>query len=431
MASNLPVHLKSALDHLSNAAAAVEKKPVDVLHLPWGELEKVVIKLLGGGFNIEQPEHQALAMGLAAVVGERLGESDQAFWFPNRESPEAAMVGFPSAILMLSPLSTVLEALSKSQLTLLESVFADVRRSLAASKFSLTGGTAPRIGPEDYRRLFDAGFVQVLRADTQRLKNLFEAKPGALLRDFRDALGRAKDLPKEAVEPFDQQVSGVLAQLDQDKPLGAQVEKATRLVELLLHLFATDAATGAAPEEFWHEVAVPLLHIGAPTQFPPLDQEELDLAGKGAEPLALYLDVVPYQKPAVEEGVLGMIPPQDVALPHDGLGRGAAPPRILKVNATPMQTLLKDFDAKKTKASVESFTQDLSKKVGRPLPSSEGAQHMFDASLLLLTDLKQVVDGVTPEKSVLCIRRITEAEATSEGPLLAVRKALQGPRLIL
>lgn len=430
MASNLPPHLQDAFDHLSQRIETLEKRKVDLLKAPWGELEKSVIKALGGKFSVEVGEHQAVALGLAAALGERLVESDKAFWFPNRESPEAAMLGFTDAILMISPFGAVMDALGKSNLASLDAVAADVRKSLAQSKFSVTAGTPPRLTPEDYRRLFDAGFIQISRVDPKRFKSLMDSRPDSLIRDFREALTRSTQLPPEARQQFEQQVVSALQRLE-PAPLSTQVAKTPRLVELLIHLFATVGATGAAPEEFWYDAVVPLLLIGAPPQFPPLDGEELDMARQGADPLALYLDVVPYQQKAPEEGLLGLFDSKDITLPHPELGRGQVPPRLLQLKKETVLPLAQKFDGGKTRDAIKRFTAYLSEKAGKPLKASEPAEQMVEAAVMLLTDLKKVIEDAAKEGSDLCLRRITEAEATSEGALALVRTSLQGPRIIL
>jgi hypothetical protein len=53
---------------------------------------------------------------------------------------------------------------------------------------------------------------------------------------------------------------------------------------------------------------------------------------------------------------------------------------------------------------------------------------MLQAALLLLADLKR---AVTETQGMLCLRRLTEAEAKSEQALALVRRALQGGRIIL
>ena len=70
---------------------------------------------------------------------------------------------------MLSPFGAVMEALATARLARLDDVQKDIRNSLAQVKFGAggLGGGAQRLHPEDYMRLFDPGFVQVVALDSQ------------------------------------------------------------------------------------------------------------------------------------------------------------------------------------------------------------------------------------------------------------------------
>ena len=174
-------HLDAATRQLSAGLAKVEGRPIDVAKAPWAEIEQGVIKLLGGPFRPDRPEHQLVAFGLAGALAERLVESDHAFWFPHREAPEGAMLGFPEALLMLSPLQAVLDALARSKLESLDAVTADVRRALGEARFAPVAGGPVRLRPEDYARLFDPGFLQFMVVDARRARELWAAKPAAVL----------------------------------------------------------------------------------------------------------------------------------------------------------------------------------------------------------------------------------------------------------
>ncbi len=214
--------------------------------------------------------------------------------------------------------------------------------------------------------------------------------------------------------------------MPQDKPIIEQAEVAPRLPELMAHLFATTGATGAAPEEFWIEVAMPLLHIGAPTQFPPLEAEELEAFKQGADPLALFLDVVPHQFPAPDEGLLGSFAPDDIQLIHPGF-EAVGRLRLAKLNRDRIKDMIQAFDANKTREALARFGEYAEKAAGQKPQQSREAQQILDASLALLTDLKKALG----EQGDLGFRRLTEAEAASEAALALVRKSLQGPRIIL
>ncbi len=264
-----PSHLEAALAQLTASLARVEGKPVDPVTAPWAAVEAGVIKLLRGPYVPDRPEHQLVALGLAAAFGQRLAAEDKAFWFPMREAPEGAMVGFPEAMLMLSPFTAVTDALARAQLAKLDDVAKDVRRALAEVRFAPNAGAPVRLSPTDYARLFDPSFLQFVALDKRRLEELWAARPDRLGRDLRDALGRAGTrLAPESRAQLEQQLVGALGRLDQAKGFGEQLEQAPRLAELLADLFAGTHRTGSAPDEFWEDAVFPLLFIGVPEGFP-------------------------------------------------------------------------------------------------------------------------------------------------------------------
>jgi hypothetical protein len=423
-----PSHLDAALEQLTASLAQVEGKPLDLLTAPWGEVEAGVIKLLLGPYVPERPEHQLVALGLAAAFGQRLAESDKAFWFPMREAPEGAMVGFPEAVLMLSPFTTVSDALARAQLARLDDVAKDIRRALASARFAPGAGAPLRLTPADYARLFDPAFLQFVAIDQCRADELWAARPDRLVRDLRGALGRTGNrIAAKSRGQLEQQLLGSLGRLDPNKTLGEQLEQAPRLGELLADLFAGTLHTGSAPDEFWEEAVFPLLFIGVPEEFPPLDAEEIRAAQQGADPLLLFLDTVPYRQPAPENAVLGVFDVQQVGVLHPGLGRSGVP-RLLTVPAEPLQRLLDGFDARALATALERFTAHLAEKAGKPVQASGPGKQMEEAAVALLGELERVVAGTG---NTLVMRRLTEAEALSDGALVPLRQALQGPRIIL
>ena len=424
-------HLDAATQQLSAALAKVEGTPIDVAKAPWAEIERGVIKLLRGPFRPDQPEHQLVALGLAGALADRLIASEHAFWFPHREAPEGGMLGFPEALLMLSPLQAVLDALARSKLETLDDVTADVRRAMGEARFAPVAGGPVRLHPEDYARLFDPGFLQFMVVDARRAKELWAAKPSVVGSDIRAALARVSPqrLAPESRAQFEQQLAGSLARLDPARTIGEQVDQSPRLAELLLTLTAGTRQTGSAPDEFWSEGVLPLLFAGAPTTYPPLDPEDSEAARKGLDPLALYLDTVPYTTPAPEDGLLGIFPLKDVGVPHPALAASGVP-RLLTVPRSAIQPALDRFDSSATRASLEGFDRYLAEKAGQPVAATPQGQQMEDAALGLLGELQNLLKGA-PADAELVLRRLTETEALSDGALTSVREAMQGPRIIL
>ncbi|MCP3064293.1 hypothetical protein LXT21_36530 [Myxococcus sp. K38C18041901] len=427
----VPQHVHQAQLQVAAALEKAEGKPIDLIKAPWGDVEKAVAKVLGGPFQVNQPEHQTLALGLAGAFAMRLIMEHQAFWFPNRDSPEGATLGFPEAIIMLSPFGAAMDALGQNKLSRLDDLAGDIRRSLGQARFGTNpaqalGGQAPKLTPVDYQRLFDPGFLQFVVVDPAKAKTALETKPDVLARDVRAALGRAQDLPAEARQQFEGQIVQSLQRLDPSKSLIEQAERAPRLAELMVHLFATVNGTGSAPEDFWHDIVLPLLFIGAPTTFPPLDDEELELFRNGADPLPLFVDVVPHAHSAPDEGLLGAFEMSDIGLLHPGFARVGAL-RLIRIDPTRIKPLLASFDPQKLGTSIKTFGDTVAAAAGKPVNDTPQGKEMLQASLTLLSDLKR---GVGEGKGELCLRRLTEAEAASERALGSVRKGLQGSLII-
>jgi hypothetical protein len=427
-----PPHLQAAFEQFREAWQSAQGGPFDEQKTPWADVEKGVIKLLGGPFRLDRPEHQAVAFGLAYVFGERLAEADGGFWFPNRDVPENAMIGFPDAILTVSPLGGVMDALRKANLGALEQMSQDIHRSIAGVKFSPQAGGGAKLQPEDYVRLFDPGFLQFVALDGAKLKTAWDSKPDKLAADIREAISRINDqeMPKEAKAQFEAQIVGALRKMDPAKPVVEQTPMAPRIVELMAHLFAAQNATGSAPAEFWDEVILPLLFIGSPENFPPLDEEELEAVEKGIDPLALFLDVVPFSTPAAEEGLLGVFPNEDLNLPHPAFAQLPSP-RMIQLKPDRIVEALGKFDAAKARETQQRFLAYVQeKRGGKAVQVPPQSEQMREAAFTLLSDLKQVVESAK-NGSPLILRRLTESEAMSEPAVSVVRKALSGPRIIL
>lgn len=419
-----PPHLLDAEAQLLSAIESVDKKRLDPLTCSWRELEQSLIRLLGGPYQPGQPEHQMLALGVAMMLARRLMRELSAFWFVNRDSPEGVMLGFPEALMTLSPFGAVVDALGHARLERLDDVIKELRTALAQVKFS---GAAPsiKLNPLDYQRLFDPGFVHFIAVDASKMNELFESTPQKLVREIRDALGRV-NLPVEAKKQFEAQIVGALQRLE-ERPLKELVERAPRIAELMVHLFATSEMTSVISEEFWQDVAFPLVHVGAPESFPPLDEEERGAVAEGVDPLLLLLDTVPYQFPAREEGLFGVFGADELALPHQSFAKASAL-RLVRVSLARLSPAFEAFDAGKLRATLERFKEYLKAQV--PAPAAQAQllpPDVFEAALTTLAELKALVAS----KRDILMRRVTEGEASSEAVVKVLRDALKGPRLIL
>jgi hypothetical protein len=421
-----PPHIQSAIQQLEAAIEHVERRRLDLAGAPWPEIEKAVIKLFGGAFQPGRGDHQIVALGLAGAYAARLVNEQQAFWFPNREALEGAALGFPQALLVISPYAAIADALSHGDLSRLDAMAKELRTALAQAAFS-SSGTMKRLVAKDYQRIFDPGFIQFVAVDPKKSATAWASRPGQLVRDVQEALTRLGDkLPKELRAQVEPRVIPTLQRLDASNPILEQAASFPRTFEMVTQLFATTSATGVAPEELWADLIFPLLHVGAPSQFPPLDVPDLEGFESGLDPLLLFVDVVPYRTPAPEDGLLGVFAPSDLQPLHQSAGANPSV-RMVKVNAGRLRSLLADFDPAAVRDSVKRFTEYAAASLKISIPPAGSA--LLEPALRLLSDLKAVsASSGGPEVG---IRTLTEVEALLEPAMDELRRALQGPRIIL
>jgi hypothetical protein len=440
LAQNTPPQIQSALDHFRQALRATQgsgspgaagSADLDPLTAPWVEIEKPVIKLLGGAFTPGNQAHQNLAFMIAATLAERLRQDLGAFWFQNRSTAEGAALGFPPGIIVFSPFGAAIQALSRSQLSLLETTTAELRGAVAQAG-GVGGGQ--QLGPEDYQRLFDPGFIQFLRFDPLALAATLATTPDVLARELSEAFTRLpKDVPAEVRDPMRKQLVGALRKLDARKPLGEQAARGPQLVELMALLKAAQDGSGFAPVELWEEVLLPLLHIGPAENFPPLDEDEKQTWQQGNEPVLLYVDALPFHVPAADEdGLLGVFPVEDVSALDPALGNVQG--RIVRLATTALHGPLGRFDVAAIRTAVARFQAQGESQFGpAPAPPSQasGQPTLLDIALTLLDDLGRLAQTSDEKQGIFAVRQATEAEAGTESMLTELRKALTGPRIIM
>jgi hypothetical protein len=436
-----PSHMEAALSQLVLLLKTAEKREVDYLNASWSEIEKSVIKVLGGAFKFSKPEHQLIALGLTAIFGEKLFHVHKGFWFSNRDSAVGVSLGFSDAMIVLSPFEAVLEALSSANLGKLDELTRNVSNALSSARMAsgIPVLGAPKLDAQLYQRLFDPSFVQVMSLDMQKAEATWKRLPGQLMQELKDALSRVgSTLPAELKTHMESQFQAVFSSMEPHKPMGEQWEKYGQTCELAARLWASSASTGAVSEDFWGEVVFPLLFSGFPENFPPLEGEELDAARRGIPALYIFLETVPYAWPSPEDGAFLGAFAKSTLHPLSPHASGSSALRMLRVDCEFLQKPLGEFDGEKLRTTLGRFSDYLEEKAGKPSLETSGSEALedkesemvFDSAVRLLVDLKGMCGPDAPPNAVF-VRRLTEAEAEVEGAFELIRKSLQGPKLIL
>jgi hypothetical protein len=428
----IPPPMAAALEELRRVLVGPDGKPIDPLTAGWDQIEKGIILLLGGAFNPQQQRHLDVAFMLAAALAERLRRDLGAFWFQNRATPHGATLGFPDAVVVFSPIEAVFEALGRAKLGMLDSLAGELSKAVAQGRGA---GERPGLGPEEYQRLFDPGLAQFLALDPDAVGRALSTPTESTARDFEHGFSRmSREIPEQARKQVAAEIGGALRRLPGATALGDQIPQAPQLVEFVAMATGALATTGIAPVEFWEQLLIPLLHIGAADNFAPLEDEELAAYRQGADPLLLYVDVMPYRTPAADEdGVLGVFPHDQVTL-LDGRFAGGQGVRLVKLDLTVLAPLCAAFDPAAVRASVEKFAALCAETAGGAVPqppSESGRPNLREVVLLLAENLKHLV-ALAQEKGLwLVLRHATESEAGSEPILQELRRALREPRIVL
>jgi hypothetical protein len=430
------MHIHEAVEEFRRALQSVDGQAVDPMTAEWSAIERGLARLLGGAFDLQNPNHRGLAFLVAAALGERLARDLGGFWFPNRAAPAGAAIGFADAVIVISPLELALQALGRAQLSLFDQVKSDLGEALTQARVNhATNLGASKLQPDDYRRLFDPGLLQFVVLEPAAAEAAWSGTAAEASRDLLDALGRLPArVPKEVREQLKSQLVGTLQRLDPNASLASQIAKVPSLVELLGLLYGEKASTRLAPAELWQDVLFPLLHIGAARDFPPLEDDEVDAYRKGADPLLIFVETVPFQTPAADEdGLLGVFPPESIS-PVSPAFQGVPTASLLRASPEPLAKLCEAFDGEGLRSALERFAAYLVEKAGSApavSPDAANGPTLREVSLALIAELADVVKTAQKGPGILCLRRATEAEAASQGSIAELRDALQAPRIIL
>jgi hypothetical protein len=431
--------MKAALEHLQKILIGPEGQPLDPLTAEWAAIEKGIIPHLGGAFNPQNPRHLDVVFMLASALAERLRREFNSFWFQNRSTPHGATVGFPDTVLVFSPFETVFEALSRAQLSALTKITEELRAAVGRGRAAHIHPPDARgnrsLGPAEYQRIFDPGLVQFVALDPNAIKEALAATGESTVRYFAHGFTKlSPQIPEQARTQVAREVEGALRRLPGAEPLGQQIARAPQLIEFVTLALAGQAATGIAPAEFWEQLLLPLLHVGAPAEFAELDEEEVAAYKEGTDPLLLYVDVVPYQTPAADEdGLLGVFPADNVRL-LDARWKGAQGVRLLQVDPAAIRDVMARFDPAAIRTALDRFAAACAEAAGGAVPGAERAEGqpaLLDVVLALTEDLRTVLRVCEEKGLALGLRYATESEASSEPILQDLRRAIREPRIVL
>src|SRR5262249_3174140 len=142
------------------------------------------------------------------------------------------------------------------------------------------GGKAKdKYAPQHYARLHQVPLAQWLALDVARLQKLWAQGPA---KDLRVAVAAdGKRLPPQNA-PILAKIDDTLGKRDGEKPAAAQTN-ARGLYEAVGQVTALRRATAPIAIDVLEKIVLPALHMGAPTGFPPLGDDDVENVKKGID----------------------------------------------------------------------------------------------------------------------------------------------------
>ena len=376
----------SLVDGEASAGAAALALPMDLI-----TFETWVLGHIGDRdeLDLDVGSHKDLWFQFGAWIGETLRLRHGGFWLLGGEDPMGWRLGFSKVLLEIAP-HTFAEKLLRAGQGLGRRLLSEIERlrQTHEQQAEADGGRAKeRYAPMHYARLHSVPLAQWMVLDMARLQQLWGKSPAAELR--RVVTEEGKKLPPQNA-PVLAKVDEALSALDGSKPALEQAPD-RGLYEAVAQVIGMRRATAPLAIDVVEKMVFPALHMGIPTQCPPLDEDDLGSIKKGTDLFAVFIDVVPFAHKAEEGGFLGSFAPSDMTTPYPDrhnleLGKGD----WVGVNPTKLLPILAKFDPNKLLLSYEKFVDHVGKQPGVPrLPDAGRA--LAETTARAILDFQGVV----------------------------------------
>ena len=264
--------------------------------------------------DLEIASHRDMWFAFGAWIGETLRLRHGGHWLFIGDDPKAWRLGFSKILLEVVPhaFAEQLLRLGAGSGKKLVGEIERIRVSHLAQRERDGGKEIDRFTPQHYIRMHTMPLGQWMVMDFQRLDTLWNKSPVAKM---IEAVRGARERLGEQNGAIIERICEALAKADQTKALGEQTAD-RGLFEAIAQIVGLRRTTAPIAMDLLESMVMPALHIGVPKEFPPLDDEDISRLHKGIELFALFVDIVPHQFQAWDDGFLGTIPTEDLATPY-------------------------------------------------------------------------------------------------------------------
>jgi hypothetical protein len=352
--------------------------------------------------DLKAEEHWEVWFSFGAWIGETIRRRHGGHWLLMGDDPHTWRIGFSKILLEIAPFMFAEQLLrmgsgaTRKMVTEIERI----RIQHEEQRERDGGKELDRFLAQHYIRMHTVPLGQWMSMDFPRLAKLWtEAPTSALIEAIKEAGPRLGPANAHVVD----QVVGAITKANQDVPLGQQTTD-RGLFEAIAQIVALRRATQPIAIDILERVVMPLMHVGLPDGFPPLDEDDLGNLRRGVELFAFFVEVVPHQHQADDEGFLGTIPHEQLSTPYADrnqleVGKGD----WVVINPAHFAPMIAGFDPQKMLDKYDEFVTYVSSVPDAPRRRDDG-RLLAETAIRALADIKGCVEIAAANNDALLFR---------------------------
>lgn len=352
--------------------------------------------------DLKDESHWETWFNFGAWIGETLRRRHGGHWILFGDDPHTWRIGFSKVFLEVAPFmfAEQLLRMGSGAMRRMVTEVEKIREQHDEQRERDKGQSLDRFLAQHYLRLHTVPLGQWMSMDFATLGRLWTKEPtSALIAAVKEAGPRLGPQNQMIVE----RVVEALGRAVQDKPVAEQTND-RGLFEAVAQIVGLRRATAPLAIDILERVVVPAMHVGVPETFPPLDEDDLSSLRKGIELFVFFVEVVPHQHQADDEGFLGSIPHEHLSTPYADrnvleVGKGD----WVVVNPAYFVPMLKDLDPQKLIDKYDDFVKYVGSQPEAPRRRDDG-RLLAETAVRALADLKACVATALTNKDALIFR---------------------------
>ncbi len=352
--------------------------------------------------DLKDESHWETWFNFGSWIGETMRRRHGGHWILFGDDPHTWRIGFSKVFLEVAPFMFAEQLLRmgsgamRRMVTEIEKIRENHEEQAERDK----GQSLDRFLAQHYLRLHTVPLGQWMSMDFANLGRLWTKEPtSALVEAIKEAGPRLGPQNQQIV----MRVIEALSRANQEKPVAEQTND-RGLFEAIAQIVGLRRATAPLAIDILERVVVPAMHVGVPETFPPLDEDDLSNLRKGIELFVFFVEVIPHQHQADDEGFLGSIPHDQLSTPYGDrnvleVGKGD----WVVVNPAYFVPMLKDLDPQKLLDKYDDFVKYVGSQPDAPRRRDDGRM-LAETAIRALADLKACVGTALTNKDALVFR---------------------------